>query len=324
MKKLLIVQPLHDQAIKLLENRSDITFEIIENPSEENLLHHICDADAMTVRMAELSEDLLSEAPRLRVISRHGVGYDNIPVDYCTRRGIPVTVVGPVNSISVAEHTLFLMLAATRVGVGLDSAVRESRFSARGEVRSVELSSKTLLVIGYGNIGRRVAERARALGMKVCVYDPHMIAAPEGDIARVDDLDDGLRQANVVTPSRAVDARNARHDRRPRAGASAGERRCAQRQPRRPARRSRTGRGCGFGRIARRGAGRIRDRATADGLTADRGKRIVLSPHSASLTEDMLIAMGVRTIENAIAGMEGKLDPDLVVNKQVLNQPARS
>ena len=123
----------------------------------------------------------------------HGVGYNNIPVDHCTGRGIPVTVVGPVNALSVAEHTLFLMLAAARVGVGLDNAVREGRFSARGDVRSVELNGKTMLVIGYGNIGRRVAEWARGLGLKVCVYDPHLATAPAGDIRRIDNLDDGLR-----------------------------------------------------------------------------------------------------------------------------------
>ena len=324
MKKLLIIQPVHDKAMEVLKDRPDIAAELVMDDSEENLLRHIADADAMTVRMTELSERLLSAAPRLKVISRHGVGYDNIPVDFCTSRGIPVTLVGPVNSISVAEHTLFLMLSVARLGVEMDSAVREGRFSARGKVRYVELYGKTLLVIGYGNIGRRVAERAKAIGLNICVYDPHLTGSLDDGMTLIEDLDDGLRRADVVTlhvpltaetkgmigarelsllPSKAIVLNASR-------GGLLDEAALLE------AVRSGALHGAGL------------DTFEQEPLPADSPligeRRIVLSPHSASLTEETLIAMGMKTIENALAGLDGTLDPNLVVNRQVLETPSQS
>ena len=223
--------------------------------------------------------------------------------------------------MSVAEHTLFLMLAAARVGIGLDSAVREGRFSARGRVRSVELSGKTLLVIGYGNIGRRVAERAQALGMNICIYDPHLATPPEAGIARVDALDDGLRQADVVTLHVPLtqETRN-----------MIGARELAL-LPRNAIvlNASRGGLLDEAALVAAVASGALHGAGldvfeteplpTDSPLVAE--KRIVLSPHSASLTEDTLVAMGIKTIENALAGLEGQLDLDLVVNRQVLDTP---
>ena len=105
MKKILVVQPLRPEALRLFEDRPDVRFEVITDFSPDNILRHIGDADAMTIRDAPLPVQVLQAAPRLTVVSRHGVGYDNIPVDYCTSRGLPVTVVGSVNAVSVAEQT---------------------------------------------------------------------------------------------------------------------------------------------------------------------------------------------------------------------------
>lgn len=324
MKKLLIIQPVHDKAMEVLKDRPDITAELIMDDSEENLLRHIADADAMTVRMTELSERLLSAAPRLKVISRHGVGYDNIPVDFCTSRGIPVTLVGPVNSISVAEHTLFLMLSVARLGVEMDSAVREGRFSARGKVRYVELYGKTLLVIGYGNIGRRVAERAKAIGLNICVYDPHLTGSLDDGMTFIEDLDDGLRRADVITLHVPLTAETK---------GMIGARELSLLPPKAIVLNASRGGlldEAALLEAVRSGAlhGAGLDTFEQEPLPGDSPligeKRIVLSPHSASLTEETLIAMGMKTIENALAGIDGSLDPDLVVNRQVLETSPQS
>ena len=324
MKKLLIIQPVHDKAMEVLKDRPDVTAELVMDDSEENLLRHITDADAVTVRMTELSERLLSAAPRLRVISRHGVGYDNIPVDFCTSRGIPVTLVGPVNSVSVAEHTLFLMLSVARLGVEMDSAVREGRFSARGKVRYVELHGKTLLVIGYGNIGRRVAERAKAIGLNICVYDPHLTGSLDDGMTFIEDLDDGLRQADVVTLHVPLTAETK---------GMIGARELSLLPPKAIVLNASRGGlldEAALLEAVRSGAlhGAGLDTFEQEPLPGDSPligeKRIVLSPHSASLTEETLIAMGLKTIENALAGIDGTLDPDLVVNRQVLETPPQS
>ncbi len=324
MKKLLIIQPVHDKAMEVLKDRPDIAAELVMDDSEENLLRHIADADAMTVRMTELSERLLSAAPRLRVISRHGVGYDNIPVDFCTSRGIPVTLVGPVNSISVAEHTLFLMLSVARLGVDMDSAVREGRFSARGKVRYVELYGKTLLVIGYGNIGRRVAERAKAIGLKICVYDPHLTGSLDDGMTLIENLDDGLHRADVVTLHVPLTAETK---------GMIGARELSLLPPKAIVLNASRGGlldEAALLEAVRSGAlhGAGLDTFEQEPLPADSPligeRRIVLSPHSASLTEETLIAMGMKTIENALAGIDGTLDPDLVVNRQVMGKPPQS
>lgn len=324
MKKLLIIQPVHDKAMEVLKDRPDIAAELVMDDSEENLLRHIADADAMTVRMTELSERLLSAAPRLKVISRHGVGYDNIPVDFCTSRGIPVTLVGPVNSISVAEHTLFLMLSVARLGVEMDSAVREGLFSARGKVRYVELHGKTLLVIGYGNIGRRVAERAKAIGLNISVYDPHLTGSLDEGMTLIEDLDDGLRRADVVTLHVPLTAETK---------GMIGARELSLLPPKAIVLNASRGGlldEAALLEAVRSGAlhGAGLDTFEQEPLPADSPligeRRIVLSPHSASLTEETLIAMGMKTIENALAGIDGTLDPDLVVNRQVLETSAQS
>lgn len=324
MKKLLIIQPVHDKAMEVLKDRPDIAAELVMDDSEENLLRHIADADAMTVRMTELSERLLSAAPRLKVISRHGVGYDNIPVDFCTSHGIPVTLVGPVNSISVAEHTLFLMLSVARLGVEMDSAIREGRFSARGKVRYVELYGKTLLVIGYGNIGRRVAERAKAIGLNICVYDPHLTGSLDDGMTLIEDLDDGLRRADVVTLHVPLTAETK---------GIIGARELSLLPPKAIVLNASRGGlldEAALLEAVRSGAlhGAGLDTFEQEPLPADSPligeRRIVLSPHSASLTEETLIAMGMKTIENALAGLDGTLDPNLVVNRQVLETPSQS
>src|SRR5215472_12621205 len=139
MHRILVIQRLHPEALRLFQERPDVTFEVITDTSPASLMNYIAEADAITIRDAPLPEQVLRMAPHLRVISRHGVGVDNIPIEYCTSRRLPVAVVGGVNTTAVAEHTMFLMLAAARSGTQLDHAVRNGDFSARSRITGVEL-----------------------------------------------------------------------------------------------------------------------------------------------------------------------------------------
>src|SRR5688500_3240897 len=114
-RRVLVVQPLHRDATAALDARDDSEYTVLTDVSESNLLDHIAGRGAITIRDAPLPNTVVAVADRLRVVSRHGVGYDNIPIDACTERNIPVTLVGPANAVSVAEHTMLLMLAAARV-----------------------------------------------------------------------------------------------------------------------------------------------------------------------------------------------------------------
>jgi D-3-phosphoglycerate dehydrogenase len=318
VKSILVVQPLRPEALAIFDARKDVSYKVVTDVSEGNLVANVEDADAITVRTAEISKRVLAAAPRLKVISRHGVGYDNIPVNECTARGIPVTIVGSVNAVSVAEHTFYLMLAAARAGIELDTAVRRGDFRIRERVTGLELNGRNLLIIGFGRIGKQVATRAQVFGMNVSVFDPYYQGDLPNDIRVVTSFETGLRAANVVTlhtplteetrgilgahelsllPKGAIVVNASR-------GGLIDETALLA------AVKSRHLHGAGL------------DTFEAEPLPPDSPlfaePRIVLSPHAAAMTETSLSAMAVMTAKNALAALDGTLDPDLVVNRSVL------
>lgn len=318
MKKILVVQPLRPEALKLFEERPDVSFELVTDFSPDNLLRHVGDADALTIRDAPLPLAVLEAAPKLKVISRHGVGFDNIPVDYCTSRGLPVTVIGSVNAVSVAELTMYLLLAAARRGIALDAAVRSGSFASRAQLVGLELRGRRLLIVGFGRIGRELAERARAFGMQILAFDPLGARKPEAGVVFVDTLEAGLARADVLSLHVPLDAKTRN---------MIGAREMAL-MPRNAIVLN-TARGGIIDEAALAAAldsGHLwaagLDTFATEPLPLDSplmtNSRTVLCPHSAALTEESLIAMGVTTARNALAGLDGTLDPALVVNASVL------
>jgi D-3-phosphoglycerate dehydrogenase / 2-oxoglutarate reductase len=316
--KVLVVQPLHAVALALLDARDDVEYMVVTDVSESNLLAHVGEADALTLRDAPLPISVVRAGTRLRVISRHGVGYDNVPIDTCTALGIPVTLVGPVNAVSVAEHTMMLMLAAARVAIELDSSTRRGDFAVRGRVRGVELKGRTLLLVGYGRIGQEVAARAAAFGMRIVAVDPYVTPGDHAGVEFAADLDGALVEADVVSLHVPLtdETRNLIDRRRiglMRTGAILVN-------------ASRGGTVDEAALLDSIRAGHLHgagiDTFASEPLPADSPllaeRRIVLSPHAAALTEEALIAMGVATVNNALAALDGRLDPELVVNRSVL------
>jgi D-3-phosphoglycerate dehydrogenase len=125
-----------------------------------------------------LSGELLKEAPGLKVISRHGVGLDNIDLRYCREHGIQVTNLPESNTVSVAEHTMRMILSITKNLTVCDRETRRRNFDARHQCQGIEREGKTLGVVGLGRIGRLVAQKAaQGFGMRVVAFDPY---PPEG------------------------------------------------------------------------------------------------------------------------------------------------
>ena len=317
MRKVLVVQPLHPEAMALLDARDDVEYTVLTDFSEPNLLAHIGGVEAITIRDAPLPRAVIEAADHLTVISRHGVGYNNIPIDLCTQRGIPVTLVGAANAVSVAEQTILLMLAAARVTIELDGAVRRGDFSARSRVQGVELRGRTVVLVGYGRIGREVAARATAFGMRVCVVDPYLTAIDGVELLA--SLDDALPLAEVLSLHVPLndETRNmiaARELALMPAGSilvNASRGGLVDEGALVDAVRSGHLHGAGLDTFA------VEPLPVDSPLTAE--PRIVLSPHSAALTEEALVAMGVTTVRNALAGLDGTIDPALVVNPSVLS-----
>lgn len=184
MPKVLFVGDIHADGHRLFDSRSGFERVLMTDPKPADLLPIVPGVDAIVLRKLNLSTDILDAAQRLKVVSRHGVGCDNIDVDALTQRGIPVMTVGDGNSISVAEHAMMLMLAtARRLPACMDlvrspdsSAERERFLIARDAVGTMELAGRTLLIIGFGRVGRRLAKLASAFDMELVVADPFVDA----------------------------------------------------------------------------------------------------------------------------------------------------
>ncbi len=178
--KIVVADKISKQGLTLL---GEPGWQVV-SPAPGSLEAELGDADALVVRSAtRVTAGLLERATRLRVIGRAGVGVDNIDLDAATRRGILVMNTPGGNAISVAEHTLALLLALARSVPQLNAAVHAGRWEKSGAA-GVELRGKTLGLLGLGRVGSEVARRARALEMRVLAHDPYISenVAREADV----------------------------------------------------------------------------------------------------------------------------------------------
>ncbi len=178
-------------------------YELIigEDDSVETTLKHVGDVDALLVRTAKVPKEVIDAAPKLKVVSRHGIGVDAIDLDACRARGIKVTN-GPLsNANAVAEHIVAYVMACAYRMRQLDEAVRSHDWDIRNRVRMTELEGKTVGMIGLGHIGGMAAQKmALGLGMKIIAYSRHLKdrQVPEY-ITVADSLDELLEKADFVS-----------------------------------------------------------------------------------------------------------------------------
>jgi len=130
---------------------------------------------AVISRTVDLSASAIAACPSLKVVSKHGVGVDNIDVEACTRRRIPVYVTPGANAASVAELTITLLGASARKVAWMDREIRANRWPRVQD--GLQLAGRTLGLVGYGHVGQRVARIALAMGMEVRVFDPLLLLA---------------------------------------------------------------------------------------------------------------------------------------------------
>jgi D-3-phosphoglycerate dehydrogenase len=175
MKKVLVLGKIHDAGLQILRDAADVDFtELAEHVPE--IFDHLPDTDAIIVRMTKIDRKVIDAAPKLQLVARHGVGYEAVDVAALTARKIPLALVGNVNATAVAEHTLAMMLAMAKKLVPYDRATRNGNFKIRDSFSQTELLKKTVLVAGFGRIGREVAQRCAAFGMTVVIADPFVPA----------------------------------------------------------------------------------------------------------------------------------------------------
>ena len=201
MKRVLVTEPIHQVGLDILQARSDIEVVHLDEATPEALSDAMPGVHGIAVRTAHLTEDILSKANALQVVSRHGVGCDRVAVDHLSGRGIPVAIASGANAQAVAEHTLMLMLSVARQLFGLDRLLRDGNWHERDGFCANDLFNAKMLIIGFGRIGRRVAPLCKAFGMDVVVAD----IALDADLAEsmgcrgVEDFHTELADADFIT-----------------------------------------------------------------------------------------------------------------------------
>ena len=202
MYKIGIIQNIHDEGIKLLKNNKNFEYEIIDDLSEENLLKKIHLYDGISLRVRKLSNDLLSKATKLKVISRHGVGYDNVDTSYLKKKDITLLITATANAIAVSEHVFYLMLTISKNFLNLDKEVRVGNFKKNiNNFPTFELHNKEILIAGFGRIGKNLIKKCIGFDMRVKVYDPFVEEKIISDMGglKVENFDKALTTADFLS-----------------------------------------------------------------------------------------------------------------------------
>jgi D-3-phosphoglycerate dehydrogenase len=313
----LIVQPIHPRGEELLL-KSGLTPQLAPSADMETVTREIPKALAVITRSAGLSAAAMNAATKLRVIASHGVGYNSIDVNHATTLGIPVINTPGANKISVAEHTIALLLAAAKRLVLANQATRLNNFDFKYYNRFSELNKKVLGIIGFGEIGRKVAAIAKGgFDMRIIVYSEHsnpdMIKSFDYEAAA--NLEDLLRCSDFISLHRPFISNSP-----PLIGVN------EIRKMKNSAILINTARGALIDEIAlaeslkeERIAGAALDVFINEDLPSNHplldAPNLILTPHIAGSTEQALERTAVQAVEGIISVFNGK--PLNVVNNEV-------
>lgn len=171
MNKVFLTEKIHPKAVELLSEH----MEVVRGTSTrtDEIVEQARDCDAILIRSAKITREMMEYLPKLKVVAKHGIGVDNIDVTAATERGILVVNAPFSNLNAVAEHSLALIMALSKNLVLLDGKTRDGEFARRTEFVNVELGKKTLGLVGFGRIARMLAKKVSAFDMHVIASDPY-------------------------------------------------------------------------------------------------------------------------------------------------------
>ena len=324
MPHLLIAGKIHDDGIALLKAAKGVTYDYVTEISHDSYAPLIEKADGLVVRTQPVPALTIAQGKNLKIVSRHGVGYDAVDVPALNARGIPLAIIGDVNSRPVAEHAMMLMLALAKKVRTYDAATRVGPWGYRNSFEAIELHEKNLLVVGFGRIGRHVAKMASGFGMNIYAFDPFQSndAIKAGGAEPVTDLKSGLALADFVSVHVPMSGGKA--------VIGSEELACMKKS----ALIVNTARGglidenalhaaLQSGQIAGAGIDVFLEEPPPADHPLFTSEKVILSPHSASLTAESAIRMAVMSVKNALDYFDAKLDPAFVVNRDHLSDEAR-
>jgi len=316
MKKIAIIEKIHKDGLNLLENNPNYEYELITDVSEENLIKKLPNFDGCTLRISRLDEKILKHCPNLKVISRHGVGYDNVDLNYIKKNNISLLITATANAVAVSEHVLTMFLTLSKSVFKYDEEVRAGNFKKNAnKIKTFELLNKNILIAGFGRIGKKLISRCLAFDTKVYIYDPYVdekIIKEYGGI-KIENIEEGLKIADFVSlhmplTKETKDLINYSIIKKMKNSAIIVN----------------TARG---GIINEDDLEKALNENLLFGAALDvfsnepveknnpllKNKKIILSPHSATFTDECTSRMGIETTKNIIDFFENKLDKTMML-----------
>ena len=317
MHKIAIVDKMHEDGINLLKNNPKFKCEIIEDLSKENLISKLPNFDGITLRRGKIDAEILEKCKNLKVISRHGVGYDNIDTKVLKEKKISLLVTGTTTSISPAEHIMFMILNISKSFNLFDKSVREGEFDNVMHMKheSFELLGKKILIVGFGRIGKQLIKRCLGFEMKVFAYDPFVDKKVIEELGgkKIDNLEEGLKEADILSLSVPLtkDTFNMINLEK-------------MKKMKKTSIIINTSRG---GVVNEKDLNTALDKEIIYGAGLDvfekeppnednpllKNKKVTLSPHAATFTKECLSNMAVQTAQNIIDFFENNLNKSMIV-----------
>jgi D-3-phosphoglycerate dehydrogenase len=321
-KTVMVPHTMGKEGVMLLQRRDDV--EVVTFPaaiSQRELLPLLSDVAGIALGGTPYRRPEMDASPAMQVVARIGVGYDAVEVPALTARRVPLMVAGTANSTSVAEHAFHLMMALAKRTPALDALVRKGTWDDRHGGLPMELSGKSVLIVGFGRIGTRSARRCQGFDMNVLVYDPYVPAEKiaSAGCERVTDLDAALPRADFVSihcpkNPETVGMFNAPRLARMKRGAFIVN----------------TARGgiidepalhtaLTAGQLAGAGLDVFDSEPTPVNNTLLQLDKVITSPHMAGVTTESVAGMAVVTAKNILSVLDGQPNRDNVINQEVLD-----
>ena len=317
MFKIGIIQNIHEEGIKLLQENRNFQYEILDDVSEESLLKKIHLFDGVTLRVAPLSNKVLSKASKLKVISRHGVGYDNVDTSYLKNNNITLLITATANAIAVSEHVFYLMLTISKNFLNLDNEVRIGKFKTNmNKFETFELYNKEILIAGFGRIGKNLIKKCVGFDMKIKVFDPFVDSKTISNMGgeKVNNFDEALKTLDFLSVHMPLNKET--------------KDLITLNKMKNMKKTSviiNTARGGIINEVDLNQALNEKiilaaglDVFSNEPINLDnpllKNKRIILSPHTAALTNECKIRMGKETAQNIIDFFEKKVNKNMLVN----------
>ncbi len=198
-KVIITPRKLCDVGMAALSAQADC--EIVNKINACNFLSELQKADALMIKEGGITRSDMLACPNLKVIARHGVGFDTVDAKAAAELGIPVLITPGANARSVAEHTVAMILALTKNLVDSHNEAVKGNWNVRQEFRSYEFEGKMVGLLGVGNIGRIVAKMCKGLGFHIAAYDPFVPAEKlsEAGYRVCETVEDILRTSDIIS-----------------------------------------------------------------------------------------------------------------------------